>query len=92
MFLPLTIKGGPYNSSKCVTNRCKEFLTCKLTKSSTDNKVKVTSDRVNASNEIDNHTAQKEIIKDFEVNSYTDVMLSEPNKKKDLTPMKNGLF
>ena len=87
MFLPLTIKGGPYSSSKCINNKSKEFPTCKPTKSSTEDKAKVTSSRVNASNEINNHTTLKEIIKDLEINSYKDVMLREPDKKKDLTPM-----
>ena len=47
----------------------------------------MTSSRVNASNEINNHTTQEGIIKDFEINSYKDVMLREPGKKKDLAPM-----
>ena len=85
--MPLTIKGGPYSSSKCVNNRPKQFLTYKPTKSATEDKVKVTSRRVNASNEINNHTTQKGIIKDLEINSYKDVMLREPGKKMDLAPM-----
>ena len=85
--MPLTIKGGPYSSSKCINNKSKEFPTYKPTKSSTEDKAKVTSSRVNASNEINNHTTQKGIIKDLEINSYKDVMLREPGKKKDLAPM-----
>ena len=82
--MPLTIKGGLYSSSKCVNNRSKESPTYKPTKASTEDKVKVTSSRVNTSNEIYNHTTQEEIIKDLEINSYKDVMLREPGKKKDL--------
>ena len=79
--MPLTIKGGPCSSSKCVNN------STECTKSSTEDKVKITSNRVNASNEISNHTTQKEIIKDLEINSYKEIMLNEPNKNKDQTPM-----
>ena len=62
-FLPLTIKGGPYSSSKCINNKSKEFQHINPTKSSTEDKAKVTSSRVNASKEINNHTTQKGIIK-----------------------------
>ena len=85
--MPLTIKGGPYSSSKCINNKSKEFPTYKPTKSSTEDKAKVTSSRVNASNEINNHTTQKEIIKDLKINSYKDAMLKESDKKKDLALM-----
>ena len=33
---------------------------------------------------VNSHTTQKDIVKDLEVNSYKDVMLKEPNKKRDL--------
>ena len=85
--MPLTIKGGPYSSSKCINNNSKEFPTYKSTKSSIEDKAKITSNRVNDSNEINNHTTQKEIIKDLEINSYKEVMLNEPDKNKDQTPM-----
>ena len=80
--MPLTIKGGPCSSSKCVNNNSTE-----CTKSSTEDVVKTTSNRVNASNEISNHTTQKEITKDLEINTYKEVMLNEPSKNKDQTPM-----
>ena len=80
--MPLTIKGGPCSSIKCVNNNSTE-----CTKFSTEDKVKTTSNRVNAPNEISNHTTQKEIIKDLEINSYKEVMLNEPNKNKDQMPM-----
>ena len=87
MFLPLTIKGGPYNSSKCINNISKEFPTYKPTKSSTEDKAKFISSRLNTGYEINNHTTQEGIIKDLEINSYKDLMLREPGKKKDLVPM-----
>ena len=82
--MPLTIKGGPYISSKY---KPKEFPKYKTAESSTEDKAKVISSRVNVSNAIDNYTTQKEIIKDLEINSYKNVMLKEPDKKKDLAPM-----
>ena len=85
--MPLTIKCGPYSSSKCINNKSKEFPTYKPTKSSTEDKAKVISSRVNASNKINNHTTQEGIIKDLEINSYKDVMLRKPGKKKILAPM-----
>ena len=85
--MPLTIQGGPYSSSKCLNNKSKEFPTYKPTKSSTEDKAKVISSRINASNEINNHTIQQEIIEDLEINSYKNVMLKEPDKKEDLAPM-----
>ena len=78
--MPLTIKGGPYISSNYANN--KEFPKYKPTKFSTEDKAKIIS------NEINNHTTQKEIVKDLEINSYKNVMLKEPDRKKDLTPMK----
>ena len=80
--MPLTIKDGPCSSCKCVNNNSRES-----TKSSTEDKAKVTSNRANTSSEIYNYTTQKEIIKDLEINSYKEVMLNEPDKNKDETPM-----
>ena len=76
--MPLTIKGGTYSSSssKCVSTNC-----------SNEDTVKITFSRANAGNEINNHTTQKEVMKDLEVNSYKEVMLKEPNKNKDQVPM-----
>ena len=76
--MPLTIKGGSCSSSsrKCVN-----------TNSSNEDTVKITSSRANASNEIYNHTTQKEVMKDFEVNSFKEAILKEPNKNKDQVPM-----
>ena len=64
--MPLTIKGGPCSSSKCVNNNStdpKNSSTEDL-KSSTEDTVKITSSRASASTEINNHTSQKEIVKD----------------------------
>ena len=82
--MPLTIKGGPCSSSssKCVNNHSTEN-----NNSFNEDIVKITSSRANASNEINNHTTQEEIVKDLEVNSYKEVMLKEPNKNKDQVPM-----
>ena len=76
--MPLTIKGGTCSSSssKCVNNN-----------SSNEDTVKITFRRANAGNEINNHTAPKEVMKDLEVNSYKEVMLKEPNKNKGQVPM-----
>ena len=76
--MPLTIKGGTCSSSssKCVNDN-----------SSNEDIVKITFSRANASNEINNHATQKEIMKDLEVNSYKEVMLKEHNKNKDQVPM-----
>ena len=79
--MPLTIKGGPYISSNYANNRSKEFPKYKPTIFSTEDKAKIIS------NKLSSHTIQKEIIKGLEVNSYKDVMLKEPNRKKDLVPM-----
>ena len=86
-FLPLIIKGGPYSNNKGLSNKSKEFPTYKPTKPSTKDKGKVISSRVNAGNEIKNHTTQKETVKDLEIYSYKNVILKEPDKKKDLAPM-----
>ena len=82
-FLPLTIKGGPYISSNYANNKPKEFPKYKPTKLSTEDKAKIISNKVNARHEINSHTIQKEIIKDLEVNSYKNVMLKDPNRKKE---------
>ena len=87
--MPLAIKGGPCSSSKCVDNnstKCSKSST-EDKKSSPEDEVKTTSDRVNIGIEISNHTTQKEITKDLEINTYKEVMLNEPNKNKDQTPM-----
>ena len=85
--MPLPIKGDPCSSSKCIKHKSKEFPTDKPTKSSTKDKAKVIYSRVNASNKINNPTTQKEIFKDWEINSYKNVMLKEPDKKRDLASM-----
>ena len=79
--MPLTITGGPCSSSKCVNNNSTEskYSSTEDLKSSTEDTVKITSSRANASNEINNHKTQEEIVKDLEVNSYKEVMLKEPN-------------
>ena len=76
--MPLTIKGGPCSSSssKCVN-----------TNSSNEDAIKITFSRANAGNEINNHTTQKEVLKDLEVNPYKEAILKEPNKNKDQVPM-----
>ena len=76
--MPLTIKGGPCSSSssKCVN-----------TNSSNKDLVKITFSRANAGNEINNHTTQKGVMTDLEVNSYKEVRLKESNKNKDQEPM-----
>ena len=85
-FLPLTIKGGPYISNKC-GNKSSKFPKQEPTKFFTEDKTKITSDKVNARHEINSHTIQKEIIKDLEIKSYKDAMLKEPDRKRDLVPM-----
>ena len=85
--MPLTIKGGPYISSNYANNKSKEFPKYKPTKLPTEDKAKIISNKVNAAHEINSHITQKEIIKGLEVNSYENVMLKEPNRKKDLVPM-----
>ena len=77
-FLPLAIKGASCssNSSKYVN-----------TNSSNEDTVKITFSRANTSNEINNHTTQKEVMKDLEVNSYKEAILKEPNRNKDQVPM-----
>ena len=84
--MPLTIKGGPYSSNKIDESR--EFPACKPTKSFTEDETKTISSKGNSSNKINNHTTQKEIMKDLEINSYRDVMLKEPDKERGLEPMK----
>ena len=85
--MPLTIKGGHYISNKCENNKSSKFPKYKHTKFFTEDKAKIISNKVNARHEINSHTTQKEIIKDFEVDSYKVAMLKEPNWKKDLVPM-----
>ena len=99
--MPLTVKGGPCSNTKCVSNNPTEskISSTEDLKSPTKDKVKITSNRANASSEINNHTTEKGIIRDLEVksqkeikenlevNSCKDVMLNEPNKNKDQTPM-----
>ena len=86
MFLPLTIKGGPYISNKC-GHQSSKFPKQEPTKFFTEDKAKIISDKVNAGHEINSQTLQKEIIKDLEINSYKDAMLKEPNRERDLVPM-----
>ena len=74
----LAIKGGSCssNSSKYVN-----------TNSSNEDTVKITFSRAIAGPEMNNHTVQKEVIKDLEVNSYKEAILKEPNRNKDQVPM-----
>ena len=87
--MPLTFKGGQSSSSKCVNNNSTESENSSTEdlKSSTEDTVKITFSRANTSNEINNHTTQKEIIKDLEVNFYKEFMIKEPNKNKHQAPM-----
>ena len=86
--MPLTIKGGPYISSKHEgndnSNRLPKYKPTRLV---TKDKAKTTSNKVNARHEVHSHTIQKEIIRDLEVNSYKDAMLKESDRKRDLAPM-----
>ena len=72
--MPLTIKGGSCssNSSKYVN-----------TNSSNEDTVKITFSKANNGTEMNKNTAQKEVMKDLEVNSYKEAILKEPNKNKD---------
>ena len=92
----LPLKGGPHSSSKQVKNNSTECSkpstedkksSTEDKKSSTVDEVKTTSDRVNIGIEISNHPNPKEKTKDLEINTYKEVMLNEPNKNKDQTPM-----
>ena len=86
MFLPLTIKGCPYISSKC-KNKSNKFPKHEPATFFTQDKAEIISNKVNARHEINSHTIQKEIIKDLEINSYKDAMLKEPDRKGDLVSM-----
>ena len=86
--MPLTIKGGSYISSKHEgNNNSNKLPRCKPTRFVTEDEAKIISNKVNARHEINNHTTQKEIIKDLEVNSYKGALLKEPDRKGDLVPM-----
>ena len=76
--MPLAIKGGSCssNSSKYVNAN-----------SSNEDIVKITFSKANNGIEMNKHTAQKEVIKDLEVNSYKEAILKEPNRNKDQVPM-----
>ena len=87
MFLPLTIKGGFYISSKCEGNeKFNKSPKYKPTRFAMEDKAKTISNEANARHEIHNHTIQKNI-KDLEVNPYKDAMLKESDRKRDLVPM-----
>ena len=82
--MPLAIKGGSHssNSSKYVN-----------TNSSHEDTVKIATSRANDGMVMNNHTDQKEVIKDLELNSYKEAILKEPNRNKDHKYLwKNGLF
>ena len=88
MFLPLTIKGGSYISSKCEgNNNSNKLPRDKPTRFVTEDKAKTISNKVNARHEVHSHTIQKEMIKDLKINSYKNAMLKESDRKRDLVPM-----
>ena len=77
-FLPLAIKGGSCsnNSSKYVS-----------TNSPNEDIAKGTFSKANDGTEMNNHTAQKEVISDLKVNPYKEAVLKECKKNKDQVPM-----
>ena len=76
--MPLNFKGG-----SCSSNSSKHVNT----NSSYEDTVKITFSKANDGTEVNKNTAQKEVIKDLEVNSYKEAILKEPNKNKDQVPM-----